>query len=211
MKRLILILLSLHGFCAATAVAGDYLLRVDTVGYPDTPKSDKDPEDRILFRMETIVQLGTVFHSEVRIGMHTLLLDGELHPTDDGNFKVTIRYLDIMETTVPTESGGVQLREDKSEASTTVTVSLGVPVVLGGLRTEKTQTTDAGETTTVSKTDYVLNVTAYSNPQTPTERTSKPIRSLRSCRHSYASRNGCDKFVLNRPTHSHGCSTNSPR
>lgn len=166
MKQLIVMVLAVHICCAATSVAGDYLLRVDTVGFAETPKSDTAPKETVLDRMETVVRPGTVFHSKVRIGMQTRLLHGELHPADDGKFEVRIRYVDTTDTgtTFVNEHGRVEPRVDKHSVSTTVSASPGVPVVLGGLDTESTTTTEAGEQTTVSKMSFVLNLTAYTKP-----------------------------------------------
>ena len=84
MKRLILLGLAVHCCCAATAVAGDFLLRLDTVGFDDQAKSVQVRDETVLFRLETIARPGMNFYSRVVIGAHTHLLRGKLHATDGG-------------------------------------------------------------------------------------------------------------------------------
>lgn len=169
MNRWILIVLAIHCCCVGLAIADDYLLRVDAVGFAKRPKSDKASKDAILCRIETIVRPGAVFHSKARIGTQTFVVHGELHPAEDGGFKVTIRYTDTTERTIPTESGGVERVLDKSAGSTTVTVPLGGHVLRCGMHTKGIETTQAGETSFESKHEYVLYLTEYTDSWTDAE------------------------------------------
>ena len=160
MKRLILSILAVHCSCAATTLADDYLLRLDTIGYVNNPASDKPPKETILGSIETIARPRSAFHGKVKIGAQTLMLSGELHPADNGHFNVQLRYTHSIDRgmTVPTECGGLEPVLDASSLSTTLTIALGTPVLVGGSETETKQ---VGEATKASKARHVLLLTEY--------------------------------------------------
>ena len=82
LNRLILLVFAIHGSCAPTINAADYLLRLDTIDYE--PTFEKEPNDTILRSIEVIARPQLAFHRKVSVGTETLTLAGTLRPNDDG-------------------------------------------------------------------------------------------------------------------------------
>ena len=160
MNRFILLAFAVYCSSGATTIADDYFLRLDTIGYVDKPASEKNRKETILRSIEVIARPQSAFHGKVTIGTQTLSLAGELRPADNGGFNVQIRYLYSIDTgtTVPTEDGGRKSVPDTSTIQTSIAISVGESVTIGGL---ETKTSESGKPKLKSKARCVLVLTKY--------------------------------------------------
>ena len=161
MNRFILLAIAVACSWASAAFAGDYLVRVDTMGYVDRPAAEKDPKETILRSIEVVARPGAVFHCKVRIGTHqTLTLTGKLRPVDKGNFVIEFQHVYTIDTgvTVPTEGGKRKPLLDTTTTQTMIAVPLDVPVVIGGLDIQ------SGKPKVKSRQRWVLRLTKYKSP-----------------------------------------------
>lgn len=160
MNRVILLAFAVQSFSAAAAIADDYLLRLDTIGYVDKPASEEAPKEVVLRSIEVIARPQSQFYGKVNIGLQSLTLVGKLSPTDNGDFNVHIKYICSIDTgtTVPIEDGRRQPLPDTTVVKTNVTITIGDSVTMGRL---DTTTEQSGKPKQKSKTRYVLILAKY--------------------------------------------------
>jgi hypothetical protein len=142
MFRWLLFVLAIVGTTSPTAFATEYILQVETVGYIDKPAGEAKPEETVLRAIEVVGQPNSVFYGKAKIGKHSVLLIGRLSAAEGGDFVVDIRYVDAFDTgvTIPNQNGEPKRVLNTTSSKTTITVSLGDPVVLGGLNTTSVAT-----------------------------------------------------------------------
>lgn len=160
MNRVILLAFAVSNLSAAAAVADDYLLRLDTIGYVDKPASEKDPKEIVLRSIEVIARPQSTFYGKVNTGSQSLTLVGKLCPTDNGGFDVHIKYICSIDTgtTVLMEDGRRQPLPDTTMVETNVTITVSDSVTIGGIDTTKEQSGNAKQR---SKTRHVLILSQY--------------------------------------------------
>ena len=163
MKRLILLAFALYCGSAETAIAEDYLLRFETIGYVDRPATEKNPKEFVLRTIEVVTRPGSAFHGKVQIGDQTLILSGELHPSDRGQFRAHLRYTHLVDIgrMIPTESGGAEPLVNTSSLSADVALAVDAPTVVGGFDSRTASAVPSGYETKVSKARHVLLLTKY--------------------------------------------------
>ncbi len=164
MNRFILLAFVVQCLCASIAIADDYLLRLDTIGYVDRPAAEKHPKETVLRSIEVVARPGSVFHGKVRVGtVQTLTLTGKLSPADKGGFTLLIRYVHSIDSgvTVLTEDGKRKPLLDTTAFHTTIAISLGDPVTIAGA---SSKTSQFGKPKVKSKTRYVFRLSKYELP-----------------------------------------------
>lgn len=160
MNRFILLAFAVLYSSGATAIADDYVLRLDTMGYVDKPATEKKPKERVLHSIEVVARPKSPFRGKLTIGTQTLSLAGELRPDDKGGFIARIRYVHSVELDgmVPDENGGWKPRIGTTAIQSSVAISVGEPVTVGGL---DTQACNSGKAEVKSRTRCVLVLTKY--------------------------------------------------
>ena len=114
------------------------MIRIDTLGFVDQSAADNDPEKAILRSIEVTAHPDAAFHARVNVGKETLTVDGHLHPSDNGTFKVRIHYTYSIDTGVAVitgKNGSPEPLPSVMAFKTTVDVAVGDPVVVGQFNT----------------------------------------------------------------------------
>lgn len=161
MSRYVLLAFAVSCSSVSTAVADEYLLRIDTTGNVGSSTTEEEPKETVVSSIEVIARPQAPFHGRVIVGtQQTLTLSGKLSPTDDGRFSLRVKYVHSINTgiTVPTKDGKRKPLPDTTTIQTTTTVALGNPVTIAG---SDTKTTQAGTTQDKSKRRYILLLTRY--------------------------------------------------
>lgn len=160
MKRFILLALAVHASCAASAIADDYLVRLDAIGYVDVPASERDPEEAVLYSIEVVVRPQTPFHAKAQIGPQTLTLSGKISQFENGDFVGQVRYAHSADTgiIIPTEDGRGKPSRSLSSSQTQIMIGLGDSVCIGG---NLGRTRHEGKGETVYKVLCFLTLTKY--------------------------------------------------
>ncbi len=154
MTRLVAIVLILH--CSA-ALANDYIVRVEKIGYVDQPAMNKKPREIVFHTIEILARPGKSFRGKIKLGTETVTLAGTLQPTENGEFTTDVRYRHIVDTgeTIPTADGRGKPRLNETAFESTIATSVGKPTDIGGTVTTRNNK--------LSKTRYVLLISRY-NP-----------------------------------------------
>jgi len=160
MNRVILLAFTVQSFSAAAAIADDYVLRVDTVGYVNRPASEENPKEVVLRSIEVIARRQSTFYGKVKIGSQSLTLVGKLSPAEKGGFNVHIKYICSIDsgTTVPIEDGRRKPLPATTTVKTNVTITIGKPVTIGSL---ETTTEQPGKPKQKSKTRHIMILAKY--------------------------------------------------
>ncbi len=163
MNRSLLLAFAVCFSCNSAAIADDYLLRIDTIGYIDKPASEKDPKETNIRSIEVVARPESAFHSKVSTGNQTLFVVGKLLRAENGGYHVQIRYVHSIDTgiSVATEDGGRKPVPDTTEIQTTTTVAVGDTVTIGGF---ETNASGSGKPDRHSKTRCVLVLAKYEPP-----------------------------------------------
>ena len=163
MYRLFLLALTVYLSLAAIATAGDYLLRLDAIGYVDQPASETGPKQTVFHSIEVIARPQSTFHCKSQVGKQALVLAGKLHAVDISEFEVQIRYRESVDTgaTVPTEGGSRKPLMNTFGIETQVTIAVGESVDLGG--DSQSQSSLPGKPELRSKMRYLLYLVRH-NP-----------------------------------------------
>ena len=92
--------------------------------------------------------------------METLILSGKLQPTDGGDFEINIQYRHVIDTgkTFPTKDGRGKPRLNVTEFQTTIAITEGKSVNMGGIETNRSY---PGKPAYKSKTRFVLVISKY--------------------------------------------------
>lgn len=160
MIRLLVVNFAMACQFANAAIADDYIVRVDTIGYIDRPATEEKLTETVLQSIEVVTDANLRFHGKVTLGARTLQLRGKLTLSDTGDVFVQIRYADCVELseTVLTETGKSEPLLDESKIQSGISIPLGKPTTIGGFENTKTQTQNAATKSTKSKLNYVLIV-----------------------------------------------------
>lgn len=78
--------------CASSAIAEEYLLRIDEIGFVDRLPSEKDLPETTFRSVEVVVRPDSTFHTKTIIGAETVIVSGKLCPKDKGGFSLQIHY-----------------------------------------------------------------------------------------------------------------------
>ncbi|QDT51943.1 hypothetical protein Pan258_60400 [Symmachiella dynata] len=158
MSRFILLILAIHMSCDTSALADDYLVRLDKIGYVEQSVEGAEPKEKVLQSIEVIARPDSPFRAKVVIGMKTEILAGKLRRGEKNDFTIDIQYHHIVDTgdLIPTEDGRGKPRLNITKMKTTLTISEGKPILMGGIDTGKQQ-----DGQLKSKSRYVLVVTKY--------------------------------------------------
>ncbi len=149
---------------ASSAIAEDYLLRIDAIGFVDRPASEKDLPEKTLQSVEVVVRPDSTFHTKTIIGAETVIVSGKLCPKDKGGFSLQIRYEHTVDTGIilPNEEGIKKPLLDIMAVQTSIDLAIDESVALGGC---ETKVGDMVNPEKHSKTRIVSVLTKY----TPTE------------------------------------------
>ena len=160
MIRLILPVFAVLASSVSDAVGDDYILRIDTMGYSDSPTSAIDPQETTLCSIEVVARPHFPFYGRICVGAETIVLAGKLRPTDNGEFVVQFKYERAIDTrmTVPGEDGSQEPVIGKSLVQSIVTVAVDAGLDIGGLDMQKSS---PGKQFLNSKTRHVLTLTKY--------------------------------------------------
>ena len=93
---------------ASSAIAEDYLLRIDEIGFVDRPASERDLPESTLRSVEIVVRPDSTFHTKTINGAETVAVSGKLSPQEKGGFLLQILYsYRVVDTdiSVPNEHG----------------------------------------------------------------------------------------------------------
>jgi hypothetical protein len=155
MSRVFLIALAVQNCCAATAVADEYLLRIDTVGYLNRPAEEKAPQETALRSIEVRVRPESTFHGKVNVGKEIMVVSGKLVPSEEVGFVAYIKYEYSIDSghTTPTESGGRKPVLETTSTQTCIGIAPGGSVSLGDFDTTLSQ---QGKPTVKSKSRHIL-------------------------------------------------------
>ena len=115
------------------ARADDHLLRLETIGFRDSPVQEQQPADKTLESIETVARIGQPFYANCSAGPTRLSIYGVLEQLSDGRFRVQIRYRRSVDSgqSIPGPNG-TQIPITKStNIETTAIVELQKPAELG--------------------------------------------------------------------------------
>ncbi len=138
MLRSLILAMVACGSCASFAVAEDYLLRVDTIGFVDRLPSEKDLPETPLRSVEVVVRPDSTFHTKTIIGAETVTMSGKLCPKDKGGFSLQIRYRRTVDTgiSLPNEQGVKKPVLGIMSVNTNIELTVDESVPLGGFDTK---------------------------------------------------------------------------
>ena len=156
----------LCSLCTSSAVAEDYLLRVDAIGFVDRPASEKDLPEATLRSVEVVVRPDSTFHTKTIIGAETVIVSGKLCPKDKGGFSLQIHYEHTVVDTgiiLPNEEGIMKPLLHIMSANTTIAIAIDESVVLGGIETKQRETSNPEKH---SKTRLVSVLTKHTPTKT---------------------------------------------
>jgi hypothetical protein len=119
-----------------SALAEDYILRLETIGFDCRTASDV-PHESVLRVVEVTVQPGVPFRVRVRTGQDVLLLKGKVEQESAGHIRAHIDY--------QYQAGGTGHDGGNQHVKTTIGVDLDQQVALGGFATKTTSAGNAGE------------------------------------------------------------------
>jgi hypothetical protein len=170
MIRSIVIGLAIQCVSTSATIADDYLLRLESIGYVDAPSTEDSPKETVFRSIEIVARSESTFYGKVKTGRQTLQLAGELRAAERDTFRVNIHYIHATDTgrITLTDDGKQTPVLDTSSLRTTVVISLGKPLSLGGLE-GSTVTQGAKAKHTKSKIRHVLVLTQH-NPLTELKR-----------------------------------------
>ncbi len=123
-------------FSGTCAFAGDYLLRVETVGLRELPNGDKEPDSSVPESIEIVVRNNSAFFGSTTIGVDKISIRGILQESGDGTLRVEIHYKKSSDTGEfgPVVDGKkLPIRKNLTFNSSENSVQLGKPVVLDAL------------------------------------------------------------------------------
>lgn len=154
MKQWTLCFLAVLG--SGTAIADDYLVRVETIGFVNEPDV-ADHQENVLRSIETVARPGASFHNRVTIGGQTITLSGELHMAEGGGYRVIVRHQFSIDTglTIPGADAARKPVVDSSSVATTVEVDVDNPIVISGMACTSIK---PGRETTIRSTLIVLTL-----------------------------------------------------
>ncbi|GIX04926.1 MAG: hypothetical protein KatS3mg114_0795 [Planctomycetaceae bacterium] len=156
MRQTVFSLLAILLFCSAVPADDEYLLRVDTIGYIDSP--EEFPKEIVLHSIDVLARPNQAFHSQVKIGSETLIISGRLHPVD-GEFRVQIGFTHSVDTGTVVHGEPIL---NESSVKTTVVVAAGKSVDIGFSTSTADVITDKTEISRVkSKKRCVLFLSEY--------------------------------------------------
>ena len=143
MNRSIVLAMVVCCSCASFAVAEDYLLRVDAIGFVDRLPAEKDLPETTLRSVEVVVRPDSPFHTKTIIGAETVIVSGKLCPKDKGGFSLQILYMRTVDTGIrlPNELGIKKPSLDTTALHTTNAIAIDESFALGGF---ETKTGDSG-------------------------------------------------------------------
>ena len=128
---------------AMLGIGGDFVLRIDTVGYEDE-KSDSDKKTaRLLRRIEANVEPERKFRALCRIGLEEIEVVGTADRQSDAGLKITLKYRyaeNSPETSASNHNGNNQFPVSGTSVQTSLMMTPGKPYTLGGFRLETTST-----------------------------------------------------------------------
>lgn len=160
------IVLAIPGWCVATAVGHDYILRIDKVGYIERPADEDVPPETILGTIELLARPDSAFHGKATIGPETLTLSGKLTRTEQGkyDFILRIHVVDTIDTgqTIPAADGGREPAYETTDMETIISVNLDDRIAVGGI---DTTSGPSGKPTVKSKIRYIAHLARA--PQEP--------------------------------------------
>jgi len=162
MSRFIFLAFALHLLPTALAIAEEeeYVLRLDTIGYPEIPATVNDPKETVLRSIEVLACSESSFHGSVNIGKQALTLSGKLRTATNGEFNVRIRYAHSIDKgeSVLSEDGKRKPSPRTTTVETNVTIAVDNSMVVGGL---ESKTNRSGLPVNKSKIQYVLTLAKY--------------------------------------------------
>ena len=166
MKRWIVCLLAVHGLWTADACGGDYLLRIEAIGYVEQSAVEKraveEPVEASLHQIEVLARPGAPFHARSKLGPESITLRGVLQRKDDGRFCVELRYDCWLETGASrtTKSDEAKPLLEQTSIYTTATVVGGAPLTIASA---DSKTQQEGKVAKRSKIKYVLTLDEFAN------------------------------------------------
>ena len=124
---------------ASSAIADDYLLRVDEIGFVDRLPAEKDLPETTFRSVEIVVRPDSTFHTKTITGPETVIVSGKLRSKESGGFSLDIVYehtvVDI-EIILPNEEGIQKPLRHTTRVNTTIAIAVDESVVLGGNETK---------------------------------------------------------------------------
>ena len=138
MIRSIVLGMVLCSLWTSSAIAEDYLLRVDAIGFVDRPASERDLPETTLRSVEIVVRPDSTFHTKTVIGAETVIVSGKLSPKNTGGFSLQIFYARTVDTGIilPNEQGIMKPLLHIMSVNTTIAIAIDESVVLGGIETK---------------------------------------------------------------------------
>ena len=115
-----------------SAIADDYLLRVETVGLRELPNGDQEPDSKVPESIEIVVRNNDSFYGSTTIGVDKISIRGVIRESDDGKLRVEIHFKKSSDTgeVVPGVDGKKHpIRKNLTFDSSAKSVELGKPVV----------------------------------------------------------------------------------
>ena len=77
---------------AAFGDGGEFLLRIDTVGYEDIESNSGKKDASLLRRIETVVEPGRRFRAKCKIGLEEVEVVGAAQRQSDAGLKISLQY-----------------------------------------------------------------------------------------------------------------------
>lgn len=130
---------------ATLGIGGDFVLRIDTVGYEDE-KSDSDKKTaKLLRRIEAIVEPDRKFRAFCKIGVEEIEVFGTAGRQSDDGLKISLKYRCTKSTPTPFASSlnrNSQALVSGTSVQTSLLMTPNKPFQIGGVRQESTSVRD---------------------------------------------------------------------
>jgi hypothetical protein len=126
---------------ATAAVAEDYRLRLDAVGYVDAAADDEHSEETVLHSIEVVARPDTAFHGKAAFGTETVRFSGMLRRKEDGKFVLQMKYAHAVYrgTTVLAADGSRSPVPDRTSFFTTIAITEDEPLKLSYISNQKSK------------------------------------------------------------------------